>query len=68
MLRDIRLNILTTRSLTDTGRRIQKRRHIQLRNQIKKTKYYFKVRAYVINGNKKLYGSYSKVKSITVKK
>ena len=34
----------------------------------KKTKYYFKVRAYVINGNKKLYGSYSKVKSITVKK
>ena len=34
----------------------------------KKTKYYFKVRAYVINGNKKLYGSYSKVKSITVKR
>ena len=37
--------------------------------KLKKNKtYYFKVRAYVINGNKKLYGSYSKVKSITVKK
>ena len=31
-LRDTRLNILTTKSLTDTGRRIQRRIHIQLRN------------------------------------
>ncbi|MFQ9515082.1 MAG: glycosyl hydrolase [Eubacterium sp.] len=34
----------------------------------KKTRYYIKVRAYVKNGSKKLYGSWSKAKNIKVKK
>lgn len=34
----------------------------------KKTRYYFKARAYVMNGKKKLYGSWSKAKSVKVKK
>lgn len=32
------------------------------------TRYYYKARAYVMNGKKKLYGSWSKVKSVKVKK
>lgn len=34
----------------------------------KNTRYYVKVRAYVKNGNKKLYGSWSKKKSVKIKK
>lgn len=34
----------------------------------KKTRYYYKARAYVKNGKKKLYGSWSRVKSVKVKK
>ena len=34
----------------------------------KKTRYYIKARAYVKNGSKKLYGSWSKVKNVKVKK
>lgn len=39
-----------------------------LKNLDKKTRYYIKTRAYTKNGNKKLYGSWSKKKSIKVKK
>jgi hypothetical protein len=34
----------------------------------KNTRYYFKVRAYVKNSGKKLYGSWSNVKSVKVTK
>lgn len=34
----------------------------------KKTRYYFKARAYVMNGKKKLYGPWSKPKNVKVKK
>lgn len=34
----------------------------------KNTRYYFKVRAYVKNGSKKLYGAWSKAKNVKVKK
>ena len=34
----------------------------------KKTRYYVKARAYVMNGKKKLYGSWSKPKNVKVKK
>lgn len=34
----------------------------------KNTRYYFKARAYVMNGKKKLYGPWSKAKSVKVKK
>lgn len=34
----------------------------------KNTRYYYKARAYVLNGKKKLYGSWSKAKSVKIKK
>ena len=34
----------------------------------KNTKYYIKARAYVKNGSKKLYGAWSKIKKVKVKK
>ncbi len=39
-----------------------------IRKLKKKTRYYIKVRAYVKNGSKKVYGAWSKVKKIKVKK
>ena len=46
---------------------IKKRTYI-IKKLDKKTKYYIKVRAYVLNGKKKVYGRWSKTKRVLVKK
>lgn len=47
--------------------KIVTKRTVTIKKLDRKTKYYFKVRAYKKNGSKKLYGSWSKVKSVKVK-
>ena len=48
--------------------RLTKKRKFTVKKLKKKKTYYFRVRAYKLNGNKKVYGKWSKVKKIKVKK
>lgn len=45
-----------------------KKNKITIKNLKKKKTYYFRVRAYKLNGKKKVYGKWSKVKKIKIKK